>query len=76
MAIAGKPVKLTQVAVEDYEGPEPKPLVIVGEVPGTDAEITAQAAPTIDASPADADAVAADLQAVVDALVAAGVLTE
>ena len=38
--------------------------------------IAPQAAPTIDSTPADATAVATDLQSLVDALVDAGVLTE
>jgi hypothetical protein len=74
--VDAKPIALTQVAEEDYEGPTPKPFVVVGDIPGTDAEIEPQAAPVIDDDPADAAAVATDLQAVVDALVAAGVFTE
>jgi hypothetical protein len=74
--VAGKPVSLTQVSAEDYDGPAPKPLKVVGSIPGTASEISPQTAPTIDDSPADAAAVAADLQSVVDALVAAGVFTE
>lgn len=73
---AAKPVVLTQMDAGEYAGPAPKPLVVVGEIPGTASEITPQAAPTIDAEPADADAVASDLQAVVTALIAAGVFTD
>lgn len=43
---------------------------------GGGAVITPQAAPVINPSPADADVVAADLQALVTALTAAGVLTD
>ena len=68
-----KPISLTQVTTESYSGPTPKPMAVVGEIPGA---VSAQAAPTIDESPADAAAVATDLQAVVDALIAAGVFTE
>lgn len=71
--VAGKPVVFTQVDTESYTGPEPKPLEVVGAVPGG---VEAQAAPVVDASPADATAVATDLQSVVDALIAAGVFTE
>ena len=71
--VAGKPITMTQVDVGDYTGPTPAPFVVVGTVPDTG--ITPQAAPTIDATPADAVAVATDLQSVVDALVAAGVFT-
>ena len=68
-----KPVTLTQVDTGAYTGAySPQPLVIVGSVPG---EVTPQAAPTIDVTPADATAVATDLQAVVTALIAAGVFT-
>ena len=45
------------------------------EIYGLGGSVDPQAAPTIDDTPADAAAVAADLQAVVDALVAAGVFT-
>lgn len=68
-----KPISLTQTDAEDYEGPTPQPFTVVGTIPG--AGITPQEAPVIDSTPADAAAVAADLQNVVDALVAAGVLT-
>lgn len=70
------PIKLTQVDTVDYSGMfRPAEYVVVGSVPSTDAVITPQAAPTVDPAPADAAAVATDLQAVVDALVAAGVFT-
>lgn len=49
----------------------PEPVVIYGLAGG----VTPQPAPAIDASPADATAVATDLQALVTALQAAGVLT-
>lgn len=69
-----KPVTLTQIDEGDYEGAfTPQPLVVVGDIPG--AGITPQAAPAVDSTPADAAAVAADLQSLVDALVDAGVLT-
>ena len=74
MALRSKPISLTQVDAEDYDGQTPQPFVVVGTIPG--AGITPEEAPAIDSTPADAAAVAADLQAVVDALVAAGVLTE
>jgi hypothetical protein len=75
--VAPKPITLTQVSTEDYDGAViPAPFVVVGDIPGEGgASVNPQAAPTIDGSPADAAAVATDLQAVVDALVAAGVLT-
>lgn len=80
-APAAKPITVTQIDSVDYEGPTPAPFVVVGEIPiealeQADAEFTAQEAPVIDDTPADAAAVAADLQAVVDALVAGGFLTE
>lgn len=75
MALAPKPVTLTQTNAQNYEGGfDPQPLIVVGSIPG--AGITPQAAPTIDAAPADASAVASDLQDLVDALVLAGVLTD
>ncbi len=70
---APKPITIEYIAPEDYSGFSPKPFAVIGEAP---ADISPQAAPTIDDTPADAAAVAADLQAVVDALVAAGVFTE
>lgn len=70
--VASKPITLTQTDTNPSSW-EPKPYVVVGSIPGA---VDPQAAPTIDDSPADAAAVAADLQAVVDALVAAGVFTE
>lgn len=69
---APKPISVTYTPEDDYEGNAPQPFVIVGEAP---AEITPQAAPEVDSTPADAAAVASDLQDLVDALVAAGVLT-
>lgn len=74
MAYDPKPIALTQVDAEDYSGPAPQPFVVVGDIPGS--SITPQAAPVIDPEPADLEAVAAALQDVVDALVAAGVFTE
>jgi len=70
-----QPITLTQIDANDYTGYTPKPVVVVGPIPGTSPEIDPQPAPTIDDSPADAAAVATDLQSVVDALVAAGVFT-
>lgn len=68
-----KPVTLTRVDSAGYTSPlSPQPLLVVGEVPGG---VTPEDAPTIDATPADATAVATDLQAVVNALIAAGVFT-
>lgn len=67
-----QPISLTQIDAQDYEGWTPKPVQVVGPLPGA---IDPQAAPTIDDAPADAAAVAADLQTVVDALIAAGVFT-
>jgi hypothetical protein len=69
MALAPKPFVLQDAVAS---GLDPQPISIDGLPTGVDP----QAAPTIDDSPADAAAVAADLQAVVDALVAAGVFTE
>lgn len=74
--VAPKPITLTQVDEADYDSAfDPQPFVVVGDVPSAGANITPQTAPTIDASPADATAVATDLQALVTALVASGVLT-
>lgn len=70
-----QPISLTQIDANNYTGYTPKPVVVVGSLPGVGAEITPQAAPTIDDTPTDAAAVATDLQTVVDALVAAGVFT-
>ena len=70
-----QPITLTQIDANNYTGYTPKPVVVVGPIPGTDPEIDPQPAPAINPAPADADAVAADLQSVVDALVAAGVFT-
>lgn len=68
-----KPITVEYVAPGSYTGAfAPKPYAIIGEEPTA---ITPQAAPAIDDTPADADAVAADLQSVVSALVAAGVFT-
>ena len=49
------------------------PVDLYGATSG--AEVTPQAAPTVNATPTDAAEVAGDLQGLVDALVAAGVLT-
>lgn len=68
MALAPKPFVLQDAVASGFD---PQPISIEGVIAGDP-----QAAPTIDGSPADAAAVAADLQAVVDALVAAGVFTE
>lgn len=68
--MAAKPVTLTAGANPNPHL-APEPLIVVGGLPGIDP----QAAPAVDDSPADAAAVAADLQGLVDALVAAGVLT-
>jgi len=70
-----QPITLTQIDANNYTGFTPKPVVVVGSLPGVGAEITPQTAPTIDDTPTDAAAVATDLQSVVDALVAAGVFT-
>lgn len=73
MALAPKPITVEYVAPGDYTGAyAPKRYAIIGEAPTA---IDPQTAPTIDDAPADAAAVAADLQTVVDALVAAGVFT-
>lgn len=73
MALAPKPITVEYVAPGNYTGAyAPKPYAIIGEEP---AAIDPQPAPAIDDTPADADAVAADLQSVVNALVAAGVFT-
>lgn len=72
-----KPITLTQIDTEEYTSPNaPQPFVVVGSIPSTEPEIDPQEAPSIDATPADAAAVAADLQAVVDALIDAGVFTD
>ncbi len=67
-----QPITLTQIDAQDYEGYSPKPVQVVGSLPGA---IDPQTAPTIDDTPTDAAAVATDLQSVVDALIAAGVFT-
>jgi hypothetical protein len=67
-----KPISVTYGA-NPTPNVDPQPFVIVGDAP---AAFEPQEAPVIDDDPADAGAVAADLQAVVDALVAAGILTE
>lgn len=67
MALAPKPYILQDAVDSAFE---PQPISIEGLV-----NIDPQPAPTIDDSPADAAAVATDLQSVVDALVAAGVFT-
>lgn len=73
MALAPKPITLT---VGDNPQPslDPQPFVVVGGIPGTGGpEITPQTAPAVDAAPEDPETVASDLQAVVAALIAAGV---
>lgn len=70
MAPAPKPLDLQPYS--DPSGRAPKPVSIAG----LGDPVEAQEAPTIDSTPADPAAVAADLQSVVDALVAAGVFTE
>lgn len=71
MALAPKPVVIT-TATSNPSSFDPEPLVAVGD----GVFVEPQEAPAIDDTPADAAAVAADLQSVVDALVAAGVFTE
>lgn len=71
MALDPKPVVLTQGA-NPNPSVDPQPFIAVGPIPGG---VTPQAAPTIDPTPADDAAVATDLQAVVTALIAAGVLS-
>ena len=66
--MAGKPVTLTTGANPNPHL-APEPLIVVG------GGIDPQVAPVVDDTPADAAAVAADLQSLVDALVAAGILT-
>lgn len=72
MALAPKPVTLSSGA-NPNPSLDPQPLVVVdgGDFSG----VSPQTAPTVDDTPADATAVATDLQSVVDALVAAGVFT-
>lgn len=39
--MAGKPVALSQVSEQSYDGPAPKPLVVVGDIPaGTPVALT------------------------------------
>lgn len=73
MALAPKPITLSSGA-NPNPAFDPQPYVVVD---GGDfgSGVDPQAAPTIDPAPAAAADVAADLQTVVDALVAAGVLT-
>ena len=67
-----KPISVTRVTADNYDGKyAPAPMLIVGD----GVEVVPQTAPPVDSSPADAAAVAADLQALVDKLVDAGVLT-
>ena len=68
-----KPITVTRVSTAGYTGTyRPAPMLIVGD----GVEVIPQAAPVVDATPADAAAVAADLQALVDLLIDAGVLTD
>lgn len=64
-----KPITLTTVA--SITGPDPQPMVVVGDINDI---ITPAAFVAVDETPADATAVATDLAAVVDALVAAGLM--
>lgn len=63
-----KPIALTVVDSGNYTGPDPQPLIHVGALPFV-ADFVA-----IDGTPADATAVATDLKAVVDSLIAAGLM--
>lgn len=66
-----KPITLEQVDTGDYEGAyDPQPFLLVGELP--EASLTPAAFVAVDSTPADATAVATDLIAVRDALIAAG----
>jgi hypothetical protein len=69
--MAAKPITLTTTAADDYEGPDPQPFTVVGD----GILVDPQTAPTVDTTPADATAVATDLNALRTALIAAGVLT-
>lgn len=66
MAIKGKPVKLTQVATGSYTGPEPKPLLVVGEIPVAASDVVALTA--VPASFADEAAVRTYLNTLVTEL--------
>lgn len=68
---APKPITLTSGA-NPNPSVDPQPYVVVGGIAGT---VTPQAAPTVNATPTDAAEVAGDLQDLVNALQAAGVLS-
>jgi hypothetical protein len=67
--VAAKPVVLTQAASNPSKY-APQPLVVVGDIPQT----AVAAFVAVDATPADATAVATDLIAVRAALIAAGLM--
>lgn len=69
--VSPKPVVITQGA-NPTPGVDPEPLILVSS---SFAMIDPQTAPAVDTTPADATAVATDLNALRTALIAAGVLT-
>jgi hypothetical protein len=72
MALAPKPVTLTQVDAVDYEGAgEPQPLVVVGDVPGA---VEPQPAIADLAGGADLPTTVTKVNAILAALRAAGVI--
>ena len=68
---AAKPVTIVTTAADDYEGPTPQPLAVIGDLSLVEPQPTI----VIDETPADATAVAVQLADVVAALEAAGILT-
>lgn len=68
--VSPKPITLTQVDTASYAGYTPQPFILVGELP--EGAYTPAAFTAVDTTPADAAAVAADLEALRDSLIAAG----
>lgn len=70
MALSPKPITLTQVA--SLGGPTPQPMVLVGDL---NSALTPANFVVVDETPVDATAVATNLKAVVDSLIAAGLMS-
>jgi hypothetical protein len=72
MAIASKPIKLTQVSAGSYTGPTPKPYLVVGTVPSGFTSAVAPAAASVPF--ADLTAAANAYNALRTALITSGIL--
>jgi hypothetical protein len=72
MALAPKPITLTQADTFTGPGGAPQPMQVIGTLPSS--AIAPAAFVSVNLAPATAADVAADLKSVVDSLIAAGLM--